>query len=287
MSMRVQGPMLHPRYPVLVRRDGGVQVGWDPGRALILRLPGVDTQRVLAFLRLLDGLCSYPRILWRARELGIEADTVRGVLAEMRTAGLLAGAGTERVGGIRLLGGVHLHGRGPLSDALLLGLRRMGMRPSHSRGQSPPTAWRPQLVVLADTLVPAPDLVERLVRLRIPHVQVCVRDGRGIIGPLVLPGVTSCLSCADRYRADREPEWPHLAAQLLGRVGQASAAGIAATAGLALAEIEAVAAGEPDRPPTVLNATLELNLDSRRLDRRTWPPHPSCHCRKSPVQAEV
>lgn len=276
--------MLHPRVAVLVRRDGAVQLGWDPGEALRLHPEGLDSAAVLGFLRLLDGLRTRAQILWRAREFGVDSETALGLLDEIDSAGLLS-ARTETSSRVR---SVHVHGRGPLSDALLRGVRRIGVRPSHSRAQGVlPEGRHPDLVVLADALVPAPNVVGELVRQRIPHLQVRIRDGRGVIGPLVLPGVTSCLHCADRYRVERDPEWPHLAAQLLGRVGQASPAGIAAIAGLALAEIEAVATGSNDHPPATLDATLELNLDSRQLDRRAWPPHPACVCRESPVHARV
>ncbi|NNH69601.1 TOMM precursor leader peptide-binding protein [Nocardia uniformis] len=284
MSTRVHNPMLHPRVAVLVRRSGAVQLGWDPGQALQLHPAGMDAATVLAFLRLLDGLRTRAQILWRAREFGVDSTTALSLLAEIGAAGLLSAHPTSAAR-VRC---AHVYGRGPLSDALLRELRRIGVRPSHSRAHQVPFNGRhPDLVVLADVLVPAPDLVEELVRRHIPHLQVRIRDGRGVIGPLVLPGITSCLHCADLHRIEHDPDWPHLAAQLLGRVGQASPAGIAATVGLALAEIEAVAAGSTDHPPVTFDATLELNLDSRQLDRRVWPPHPACVCRESPAHARV
>jgi hypothetical protein len=38
-----------------------------------------------------------------------------------------------------------------------------------------------------------PRLVRDLHRQRVPHLAVRVRDGTGLVGPLVIPGVTSCL----------------------------------------------------------------------------------------------
>ncbi|MFI6868839.1 TOMM precursor leader peptide-binding protein [Nocardia sp. NPDC050406] len=284
MTRSANSPMLHPRVAVLVRRGGGVQLGWDPGSALVLEAPGLETETVLAFLRSLDGFRSRPQILWRARELGMSTEVAAALLEEIEAAGLVS-ARDPSAARVR---SVHVHGRGPLSDELLRGLRRIGLRPSHSRGQDAlPGPRLPDLVVLADALVPAPNVVEALVRHRVPHLQVRIRDAHGVIGPLVLPGVTSCLHCADLRRCEYDPEWPHLAAQLLGRVGQASPAAVAATAGLALAEIEAVATGSTDHPPATLDATVELNLDSRRLEHRPWPPHPSCRCQESPVHAPV
>ncbi|NEW30712.1 hypothetical protein GV790_29200, partial [Nocardia cyriacigeorgica] len=84
---------------------------------------------------------------------------------------------------------------------------------------------------------------------------------------------------ADLLRADYDPDWPRLAAQLLGRVGHASRSGIEATAALALRELESIIACSARRPPAVLEAQLELDLDSYRLDIRHWAPHARCVCR--------
>ena len=62
------------------------------------------------------------------------------------------------------------------------------------------------------------------------------RDGTGIVGPLVVPGLTSCLRCADLQRCDRDECWPQLAAQLAGQVQQADLAGTQATAAFAAAQ---------------------------------------------------
>ncbi|WP_405135071.1 TOMM precursor leader peptide-binding protein [Nocardia sp. NBC_01388] len=273
--------MLHPRIAVLRRCNGLVQLGWDPGHAVVLRPPG-PAEAVPALLRLLDGVRTRSEILSHAGELGFDAGTTRTLLDEMAAAGLLAREGT----GSRLRT-VRVHGRGPLSDALIDGLRRIGLRPSHSAPGHPATQRTvaatqrtapPDLVVLADALVPDPALVAELMRRRIPHLQVRIRDGRGVIGPLVLPGATSCLRCADLHRCDHDPDWPHLCAQLLDRVGHLSPAGIAATAALALGEVETIAYGRDDQAPATLNSTLEVDLDSHHLEFRPWSVHPHCGC---------
>ena len=51
-----------------------------------------------------------------------------------------------------------------------------------------------------------------------------------------------------------------------------------ATAALALTELEAIVACRP-RPLDILDATLELDLDTHEVRRRPWPPHPDCGCR--------
>jgi hypothetical protein len=51
------------------------------------------------------------------------------------------------------------------------------------------------LVVLLGLLVADPRMVRDLDGQGIPHLPVRVRDGTGLVGPLVIPGVTSCLGC--------------------------------------------------------------------------------------------
>ncbi|WP_405485312.1 TOMM precursor leader peptide-binding protein [Nocardia sp. NBC_00511] len=273
-----RGPELDPRITVLRRPDGTVQLGWHSGSAVRL-CPAGPVESVPALLRLLDGTHSTAQVLRDAAELGFDAATTTAVLEQLAAAGLLV---TEEPRS--RLRTVRVHGRGPLSDALLEGLRRIGLRPGHSHDRRAETtrarqcAERPDLVLLADTLVPDPSLVTALMRHRVPHLQVRIRDGRGIVGPLVLPGETSCLRCADLFRTGRDPQWPHLAAQLLGRVGTASPAGIAMTAALTLKEIETIRHGSADHPPATLDTTLELDLDALHLDRRPWQPHPNCGC---------
>jgi hypothetical protein len=52
--------------------------------------------------------------------------------------------------------------------------------------------------VLSDYLVADPRMVRDLHRQGVPQLPVRVRDGTGLVGPLVIPGVTSCLE--DYYR---------------------------------------------------------------------------------------
>jgi hypothetical protein len=49
------------------------------------------------------------------------------------------------------------------------------------------------LVVLSDHLVADPPMVRDLRSRGVAHLPVRVRDGIGLVGPLVIPGVTSCL----------------------------------------------------------------------------------------------
>ena len=144
-----------------------------------------------------------------------------------------------------------------------------------------PPAWRrPDLVVLTDTAPHDPGLTAELVRHGTPHLAVQVREGVAVVGPLVLPGRSSCLRCADLHRADLDPAWPKLAAQLAGSAPHAELASTQAAAALAGTQVLAVLAGPGTGlgPPPVWSATLELDPLQGSLRRRPWPVHPRCGC---------
>jgi bacteriocin biosynthesis cyclodehydratase domain-containing protein len=113
---------------------------------------------------------------------------------------------------------------------------------------------------------------------RLAHLAVAVRDGAAVIGPLVPPAGSPCLNCLDLHRRDRDPAWPALAAQLATTPppgGEPCAvATVLSAAGLAAGEVLSWLDG---RAPTTLGASVEITSPGRPR-RRSWPPHPGCHC---------
>lgn len=274
--------MLRAGVPVLCRRDGAVQLGWSPEDSTLLE-PATDA--VLGLLRALRTGLRPEDVAATARQVGMTPDAAQALLTDLKQAGLavLTPDVHARPPAVRLIGS------GPLTDALWQSLRRHGHPTTRSRTAAPSATGlrdrRPHLVVPTDTLIVDPALVDRLHEARAPHLPVRIRDGRGVVGPLVVPGRTSCLRCADLFRCDRDPEWPYLAAQLLGAVGHADPDSVAVTAGLALNQITAACdalfrpARRRDCALATVNATVELDLHELRIDRRPWPQHPRCTCR--------
>ncbi|HEX5202880.1 MAG TPA: hypothetical protein VFW27_23375 [Actinoplanes sp.] len=78
-------PTLIPGLPRVWRRPGELQIGSDPARALLLRLPDERCEKVLD---LLDGSRSERVVLRGAAELGIPEEHCRSLLETLRTAGL-------------------------------------------------------------------------------------------------------------------------------------------------------------------------------------------------------
>ncbi|HEY6422943.1 MAG TPA: TOMM precursor leader peptide-binding protein [Pseudonocardiaceae bacterium] len=139
---------------------------------------------------------------------------------------------------------------------------------------------RPDLIVLSDMVVPEPELATELLASRIPHLIGYAHEGTVVVGPLVWPGRSSCLRCAELHRADLDLAWPKLAAQL---VGQIPAAGLACTqlaAALTAEQVLAMLAGPAEglpAPPT-WGAALELDPVRGTLRRHPRPAHPRCGC---------
>jgi bacteriocin biosynthesis cyclodehydratase domain-containing protein len=150
-----------------------------------------------------------------------------------------------------------------------------------------PPGRQPDLVVLIGSEPVESTLNEALHLQRQPHLVASVGGSSAVIGPLVQPGVTSCLHCADLHRADRDPVWPYLAVQLMNsrpiRDGAETPLTVAA-AGLAAAQALDLLDG---RPIEVSNATLEWHLPDWRLRRRSWLPHRACGCGAAAFIARV
>lgn len=138
---------------------------------------------------------------------------------------------------------------------------------------------RRDLVVLAPVGRLDPARVPLLMRAGTPHLWVAVREGRGVIGPLVLPGRSSCLHCHDLHRADRDPAWPTVAGQLARppRVTACDTALAVAVAGRAA--LQALAFLDGHEATCVVDGTLELSPPEGRERRRSWGAHPACGCR--------
>ncbi|HUD38585.1 MAG TPA: TOMM precursor leader peptide-binding protein [Streptosporangiaceae bacterium] len=140
------------------------------------------------------------------------------------------------------------------------------------------TDRRPDLAVLVGRQ--PTDLLADLVANQIPHLAVLAGEAIGVVGPLVIPGQTSCLRCLDYIRASTDPSWPLILAQLAQRQPDPAACDAVLTASVA-AQAAAQALIAIDKSPAAtaaVNGTLELVLPDWRWRRRTWRPHPACPC---------
>lgn len=267
--------------PVLMRPDGAVQVGWNPTRAVLVHPPdGLTPADLAAVLRSMRSPTSIAELVRQSSGRGsVCSDDLRDLVTQLIDAGVATGGERNARG---RAASIRVHGQGPLSDLLVPALRSSGTRVVHSRRPHATVATGTvDLVMLTDNLAADPHIVADLHRAGVPHLQVRVRDGTGLVGPLVIPRVTSCLRCADLHRRDRDPAWPAIAAQLRDTVGLADRATLLATAALALGQVNRVIAavrGQRADPPSALNATLEFDLNASTITARHWSTHPGCTC---------
>src|ERR1700689_2689613 len=268
---------LDPALPGLLRPDGAVQVGGSRRRAVLIQPPpGVTAPGRAPLLRAMHSPLSINELQRHSDLSGGELDDL---LAKLVTAGVATRGGRQRP---TRSASIRVHGRGPLSELLADGLRCSGARIKQSnQPHATLTAADADLVVLSDNLVADPRMLRDLHSQGIAHLAVRVRDGTGLVGPLVVPGVTSCLGCADLHRRDRDAAWPAVAAQLRDTVGVADRATLLATAALALSQVNRVIGavrGSESEPPTSLNASLEFDVHAGSIVVRQWRRHPLCSC---------
>ncbi len=183
---------LDPAMPVLLRPDGAVQVGWDPRRAVLVHPPcGLAATDLATLLQSMRSPTPITELRRRAIDRGLtDGDGLTNLVAQL----VGAGVATECRRSAGRAPSIRVHGRGPLSDLLVEALRCSGARIAHS--SQPHAAVSPaavDLVVLSDYLVADPRMLRDLHSRGVPHLPVRVRDGTGLVGPLVIPGVTSCL----------------------------------------------------------------------------------------------
>jgi bacteriocin biosynthesis cyclodehydratase domain-containing protein len=301
-------PALKPGLLPVWRNRNTLQIGIDPRRAIALTGMG----GAAGLLGLLDGSRDHAQVLAAAGDLGISRKTADRVLCllaaggalhdfpastyrelpaalrtrlapELATASLAYGDGD---GGARTLARrqaayVRVHGtsRAGLSAASLLSAAGVGLVVSAEAAPQPPDhpRRRPDLVILAD--VHRRDVPDALTRDQVPHLAASASEAIGVVGPLVRPGGSACLRCLDLTRAERDPAWPLILAQL-ARLSEDPPACDAVLAAAVAAQVTAQALVFIDRggAAAVTNGTLELVLPGWQWRRRTWRPHPRCGC---------
>lgn len=200
-------------------------------------------------------------------------------------AAVLAGAGVGRVhlldrGPVRLTqvmpgGAVPADEGTPLAEAAAEAVTRVA---PDTDTRPPSLGDRPDLIVLAVDEPVDPDRRAALHRREAAHLLVRLGPGFGGVGPLVIPGLTSCLGCADRHRLDRDPAWTALAVQLTvpHRSTDCSEVALATMIG-GLAALEVLSFLDGGLPAS-MEATLEVRPPDLRVRRRSWPHHPDCTC---------
>ncbi|MFD7902578.1 ThiF family adenylyltransferase, partial [Kitasatospora sp. NPDC059747] len=117
----------------------------------------------------------------------------------------------------------------------------------------------------------------QLLRAGVPHLYVGVVEEFGVVGPLVVPGVSACGHCLVLRREDEDAAWPRVLAQLAdGGPGRArtpacDTAMATAVAGLAALHVQVLLDG--GRPPSV-NGWCEFSATDGMPRRMRLRGHP-------------
>ncbi len=184
----------------------------------------------------------------------------------------------------------------PRQDAAQDAVTRLVGRPrpvgaADGPGAAPETGATPaDLVVLVESDVADASAAQALVAADVAHLSVVIGEATIAVGPLVLPGQGSCLRCLDLHRADRDPAWPRVLAQLLtarrrvdGEPDQVAEETASAQLAASLAALQVLAHLDGVHRPASLSATLEVELPDGLISRREWPVHASCGCHWPPA----
>jgi hypothetical protein len=141
-----------------------------------------------------------------------------------------------------------------------------------------PPGQAPDLVVLCRPWAAVDPLSVAWQRAGTAHLVATVREETGVVGPLVLPGGSSCLRCAEAWRRDDDPAWPRLAAQLAASDAAPSGSTITCLLTALTAAVQVLAHLDGAEEPATVDATVELRPPTFLPRLRRWPPHPECDC---------
>jgi hypothetical protein len=197
---------------------------------------------------------------------------------------------------VRAAARIGVHGQGPLAQAVTIALRQAGIGVV-SRSAPPSSAARAGRALAADVDLHVlahgwhPDSFDDAgcLALDLPHLPVAAWGARGVIGPLIVPGRTACLTCGVLHARDRDRAWPalhlqraHLSVDLVA----ADSALIAAVAGHSVltvcAWLDSVALARRGGPSPELECQrVTIRSPWGSVERESFPAHPLCGCRWS------
>lgn len=197
-----------PGVGIYQRGTHMVQFGLDATRVGVIDImPAGQVARVLT-------AASAPRTVEDLRRqlvhAGVEPAAVSSLIEDLLTYGILIPA--ERQPLITVLGD------SPLADAVRAALRRDGFTVRGPQDLATAAAYvatslADAPVLLVDCAHAGHDLSPTLLKHVPTWMPLQEIDHRLVVGPFHRGGTGPCLLCANLYRADIDPQWPHLVSQ--------------------------------------------------------------------------
>jgi len=288
-------PVVRPGLKILRRDPTTLQLGLDwPGLAAIH-----DTPAVRAVLARADGFRDVEGVVLAAAADGHAPAACADAVALLTRHGVLVDRPrTERVGpgceGVSeatwqawwLLAGpetggddiavrrrgfrVGISGTGDVSDRLrgLVGDTGLGLT----------EAGRPDLLVVASDGIPDRAVSDTLMHESVPHLWVHTRDLVGVVGPLVVPGRSPCLRCADLARSERDGVWSTLVAASSVHPHEAVPCDPMLATVVAAWALQEVAVWAGGRRPSSYGSVVEIPLGLGPVTTVEYAVHPECGC---------
>ncbi|MFT4165958.1 MAG: hypothetical protein QM650_12025 [Microlunatus sp.] len=282
---------LLPQFTLLRRDDREIQLGFDTTDAVVLADPDGSLS---ALLTVMDGRYRRTDLATIAPQFGVSVPEFDTLLTALTSAGLLEAPGPPMHSRCT----VRLVGLGPAGTQLGEQLLRAGLGRLlvvDAEHQVPWARWptdrdRVQrtehwslpyvdgadlTVIVASCLEVDRAISSTLTQADHPHLIVRPRARGAVVGPLVIPGRTSCLHCGDLARTRTDPAWPRMLAQLCRIDGDWDPLAANWAASEAATQVLGHLAG---RPVASAAATLELGPADWQWRRRLWPADPACGC---------
>lgn len=315
MSSTPHRPWARSDVPLIWRSDTCIEMGWPPAE---VRLEGVDRDHV-AWLLSLKGERTLQRATGEGKAAGLRTATMARLVRAAAQCGLLDDASTlpqslresplalrdslaDDLAAARHLYGTRTHaiidlrrdatvtvqGDTPLADVVATLLTGAGIgsivrdQATHSGSRRHrQLGARHACHVLCDAAHPDAAADTDAMALDIPHLAVSAAGPRAVIGPLVIPGRTSCLRCRDLHLADADATWPRAAVQWAARPTARAATGLTHLAGAwaALQALALIDAGSREVQAPTIDGALVVTLPDSMPALQARPPHPLCGCR--------
>lgn len=311
-------PWVRDDVPLVWRSDSSVDIGYPPHTR---RLDRVDRNEITWLMSLRGDRC-LEDALTDGIQRGMRRTRLTHLVRLGISTGLIDDAGaipeTLRQASIRVRDGLsgdlaairHIHGgtahardvidrrrrseisirgEGTLAEAVCLSLTSSGVGNILRAGSAHSSSRRHRRAALERACqvlcdAPHPDAASdaEAMALDVPHISVTALGPQAVIGPLVIPGRTSCLRCRDLHQADADPAWPRLAAQWAHRRTRhpAIATGLAQVAGgwAALQVLALIDAGVDHVDAPAIEGALIITLPSAQVRHEARPTHPLCGC---------
>lgn len=246
---------IDPTIPVVWRSHDSAQVGIDPVR---VRFDNVDDVTARALSDLVKGTSTQrlAALLGPERSAHLRA-SINPVVGSRPSVPLPRVAVIGRTESARVIARQCSPAFGSTTVA------------HHSSDIDPITV---DVVLLVSDFVVSPIEVQPWLGGDIDHATVIFTESAALVGPLVRPGESACVTCVELDRIDADPAWSAIAPQVWSRIAHPSPALVAHAA----AEVLSVLAS---------GTGYSTRIDGETLGRVTHPHavHPRCGCQSLPA----